>query len=379
MSNQEINNYIDTLHFKSFKKVVDKVKEQFPHLTNADIRRIIKKRIHDKKLNNKRIYQVKIFSPFTNAWFTDIYDNLEGNEPRYWEIFINTNTRYVEAYPLNNKTKNSINEVLRLFVNKYHPRKLTSDEESGLIANDNLTYLKENKCGLYIIQEKNHSALAIIDRFIRTLRDMNTPGDGVNEGTNVDSTNSKYKHIDKPTMEKLLTKYNNSIHSSTGYKPIDMMNNKDLELKYIKKCIDEKQRQQEIADFKLKEGSLVRYYLDRTPKRRTNISRETYKIESRAGNIYTIIALDGTTKDLPRWKLIHVDPNEKHVMGQTLGTDKGIVEKIINEVSNNRVNVKWLMPDGSEYTQVINNRELRFPTPQFESKLECEFKTRRGH
>ena len=374
MSETQINNYIDTLHFSSFDKVIHKVKQQFPNATNAEIRNAIKKRIHDKRLskNTKRIYQVKVFSKFTGAWITDIYDNLDGNDPRYWQLFINVNCRFVEAYPLANKTKDSINTVLRQFVNKYHPRKITSDEEPGLVANDNLQYLKNNKCGLYIIQEQNHSALSLIDRFIRTLRDMNKPSDGSTDC----STDDEFKYIDRNKMSLLLSLYNNTIHSSIGQTPNNMIQNPALEEAYIDKCLNGKMRQQEIADFKLKDGSLVRYYLDDEPmtKKRTTISRETYKIESRAGNIYTIIALDGTTRDLPRWKLIHVDPNEKYVLGKTLGTDKGIVEKINREVSNNRVDVKWKMPDGSNYNKVINKRDLRYPTPQFESKLERDFR-----
>ena len=374
MSETQINNYIDTLHFSSFDKVIHKVKQQFPNATNAEIRNAIKKRIHDKRLskNTKRIYQVKVFSKFTGAWITDIYDNLDGNDPRYWQLFINVNCRFVEAYPLANKTKDSINTVLRQFVNKYHPRKITSDEEPGLVANDNLQYLKNNKCGLYIIQEQNHSALSLIDRFIRTLRDMNKPEDNSTDC----STDDEFKYIDRNKMSLLLSLYNNTIHSSIGQTPNNMIQNPALEEAYIDKCLNGKMRQQEIADFKLKDGSLVRYYLDDEPmtKKRTTISRETYKIESRAGNIYTIIALDGTTRDLPRWKLIHVDPNEKYVLGKTLGTDKGIVEKINREVSNNRVDVKWKMPDGSNYNKVINKRDLRYPTPQFESKLERDFR-----
>lgn len=374
MTEIQINNYIDSLHFNSFKKLADKIKNRFPNVTNEEIRKIIKKRIHDKKIskNNKKIYQVKIFSKFPNAWITDIYDNLDGHDPRYWELFININSRFVEAYPLNNKNKDSINTVLRQFVNRYHPRKITSDEEAGLVANDNLTYLKDNKCGLYIIQEKNHSALSLIDRFIRTLRDMNKPADNSNDC----STDEQFTYIDRNKMTNLLSLYNNSIHSSTGYTPLNMLQNSALEEDYIEKCLNEKQRQQEIQDFKLKEGSLVRYYLDndRMIKKRSTISRETYKIESRAGNIYTIIALDGTTRDLPRWKLVYVDPNEKYILGKTLGTDKGIVERINREVSNNKVDVKWKMPDGSNYNKVINKRDLRYPTPQFESKLEKEFR-----
>ena len=374
MSENQINSYIDTLHFSSYKKVIDKVKRHFPNASNAEIRNAIKKRIHDKRIhrNTKRIYQVKVFSKFTGAWITDIYDNLAGNDPRYCQLFINVNCRFVEAYPLSNKTKDSINTVLRQFVNRYHPRKITSDEEPGLVANENLQYLKDNTCGLYIIQEQNHSALSLIDRFIRTLRDMNRPADGSNDC----STDDEFKYIDRNKMTSLLTLYNNTIHSSTGQTPHDMIQNQALEEDYIDKCIDGKMRQQEIADFKLQEGSLVRYYLDDDPmtKKRSNISRETYKIESRAGNVYTIIALDGTTRDLPRWKLIHVDPDEKYVLGKTLGTDKGVVERINREVSNNRVDVKWKMPDGSNYNQVINKRDLRYPTPQFESKLERDFR-----
>lgn len=376
MTESQINDYIDTLHFNTFKKVINKVKQQFPNTTELEVRNILKKRIHDKRISkdNKKIYQVKVFSKFPNSWMCDIYDNLANHNPRYWYIFININTRFAEAYPLTNKTKDDINIILRQFVNRYHPRKITSDEEAGLVADINIQYLKNNKCGLYIIQERNHSALSLIDRFIRTLRDMNGPVDNSFDC----STDEQYKYIDRDKMTSLLSLYNNTIHSSTNHTPIDMLRNKTLEEEYIEKCLNGKQRQQEMQDFRLKEGSLVRYYLgnDRMIKKRSTISRETYKIESRAGNIYTIIALDGTTKDLPRWKLVYVDPNEKYVLGKTLETDKGIVERIVREVGPNTVEVKFKMPDGSDYNKVINRRELRFPTPQFESKIERDFRTK---
>ena len=376
MTESQINDYIDTLHFNTFKKVINKVKQHFPNTTELEVRNILKKRIHDKRISkdNKKIYQVKVFSKFPNSWMCDIYDNLANHNPRYWYIFININTRFAEAYPLTNKTKDDINIILRQFVNRYHPRKITSDEEAGLVADINIQYLKNNKCGLYIIQERNHSALSLIDRFIRTLRDMNGPVDNSFDC----STDEQYKYIDRDKMTSLLSLYNNTIHSSTNHTPIDMLRNKTLEEEYIEKCLNGKQRQQETQDFRLKEGSLVRYYLgnDRMIKKRSTISRETYKIESRAGNIYTIIALDGTTKDLPRWKLVYVDPNEKYVLGKTLETDKGIVERIVREAGPNTVEVKFKMPDGSDYNKVINRRELRFPTPQFESKIERDFRTK---
>ena len=63
-----------------------------------------------------------------------------------------------------------------------------------------------------------------------------------------------------------------------------------------------------------------------------------------------------------------VKDDEAKSIGKTLGTDKGVVESVLNRVSNNRVNVKFKMPDGSNYTKVINISELRMPFPQIKSK-----------
>ena len=376
MTESQINKFIDSLRFRSFKRVADAVKRRFPNTTDKDLRNIIKKRIHDKRMSRERrkIYQVKVFSTFPGSWMADIYDNLADHDPRFWYVFINVNTRFAEAYPMKDKTKESINTVLRLFVSKYKPRKITSDEEAGLVAKTNVDYLKTNTCGLYIIQEKNHSALSLIDRFIRTLRDMNQPQSNELK----DSREEEYKFIDRNKMTLLLSLYNNTIHAATGLAPLFMLTHPEEELKYIEKMIDNKQRQEEIKDFKLKIGSLVRYFLDDDPmsKKRSSLSRECYKIESRSGNIYTIIALDGTTKDVSRWRLIAVDPNEKHVLGKTLETDKGIVEEIVEETTPNKVEVRFKMPDGSRYTKEINKRELRLSTPQFESKLERDFRNK---
>lgn len=369
----ELNKIIDKYRFKTFPKLIHVIRQdaRFANLSNKDIKNIIANRIHDKKPNReyKKIYQVKVFSRFRNAYFTDLYDNLEGNEPRYWQIFINTNTRYTIAYPLQDKTKESIHENLVEFVNEFHPRKITSDEESGLLSKMNIDYLKDNKCGLFIVTEKKHSSLSIIDRLIRTLRDMNTP----QEKPYTDQSHQKqFTFISPSKMDKLLHAYNNTIHNSTGHTPKEMMDNPQLEDEYIEKCISEETKQMALKDFKLKEGDLVRYIIQYNPhsKKRSVVSRETYKIEGVRGNIYTIIAQDGTTKDLPRWRLIRVNNLENKRMGTSLGTNKGVVEKVIKEVSPSKVKVSFVMPNGSKYEDTINKTELRLPFPQFKSGLE---------
>ena len=143
-----------------------------------------------------------------NTWFHDLYDNLPNHEPRYWHIFIGTNNKYAVALPLNDKRASSIHKTLSEFINKYHPAKLTSDEEPGFLANIQL--LKDNNVTMHVIQDKNHSSLAVIDRFIRTIRDMNT----VSEESKHQSHEEKYTYISPYRMEKILNTYNNNYHST---------------------------------------------------------------------------------------------------------------------------------------------------------------------
>ena len=212
---ESVNRIIDKTRFRTFPKLRAAVRKDNPDITNKELRDIISRRNHDIRLGRVRnkIYQVKIFSRSRNSWFGDLYDNLDGHEPRYWHIFINTNTRYAIAYELPDKNKNYIRYVLVRFVNEYHSRKLTHDEEKGLVADINVDYLKEHKCALFIVQEQLHSTLGIIDRFIRTIRDMNKP---VEKPVTDESNDEQFKCISRDKMRKILESYNNTVHSSTG-------------------------------------------------------------------------------------------------------------------------------------------------------------------
>ena len=126
---ESINRIIDKTRFRTFPKVRTAVRKDHPHITDKELRDIFSRRNHDVRPGRVRnkIYQVKILSRSRNSWFGELCDNLDSHEPRYWHIFINTNTRYAVAYELADKTKNSIHRVLVRFANDYHPRKLTHD------------------------------------------------------------------------------------------------------------------------------------------------------------------------------------------------------------------------------------------------------------
>ena len=380
MSEKSINNTIDKTHLKTYNHVKKHVKNKYPNTNKKRIKSIIKQRVKDRYLKNDDIkpYMIKIFSNRPNTWFHDIYDNGKDNNPRYWHIFIGTNNRYVVVYPLNSKSAKDINNTLSQFINKYHPVKLTSDEESAFVEKNNIKLCNDNNVSLHIITDKNHTSLGIIDRFIRTLRDMNT----TTEKSKHESIDKKYTYLTPHRMNKFINIYNNSYHSSIGCSPKEMFDNIDLEKEYIFKCMDLSDKQRKIKDLIIPIGSYVRYILPRNDgitKKRYQISRECYKIDDRRGNMYTLIAKDGTVITKPRHKLILMNKDGSKPNNIKWGSTfpnkwNGEVVKILDyNNKTNKYKVLFKIPGKKPYKDIIPASYLRGNTPQIMSDLEKEY------
>ena len=96
-----------------------------------------------------------------------------------------------------------------------------------MVSKEVIEFLESKKISQRVVLEKHHESLSIIDRFIRTLRDINT----VTEKQKRESGDKKYRNFTVKRMNKLLDIYNNTEHSSTGCSPKDMLNDKNLEKK----------------------------------------------------------------------------------------------------------------------------------------------------
>ena len=69
-------------------------------------------------------------------------DNGKTSSPRYYHVLIGTNNRYGAAHPINDKRADTILGSLKKFVDRYKPVKLTSDEDTALLSEPVLSYLK---------------------------------------------------------------------------------------------------------------------------------------------------------------------------------------------------------------------------------------------
>ena len=314
-------------------------------------------------------YFNKIYSTSRNTWFHDLMDN--GNyedTPRYWHIFVGVNTRYLVAYPLQGKSNEDVQKTLLEFIQQYRPEKLTSDNEPAFTSKSTCQLCTNHHVKVFVVTDKQHSSLGVIDRVIRTLRDMNTP-----KHHNEQSHHKQFNTISKAKMSKLILQYNNTKNSTTKCKPVDMFENKDLEIKFIHRNQKYKHVQRGIKDFALPMDSYVRYRIAKDPlvKHRYRYSPESYKVVGKERAFYTIQAQDGSTLVMPRWKLIQSDESIYPYKALIPNSNTGTIKKILRY--NKRTDKYTVLFDGSNKEYIISASELRHRTPQVMTKIEKEY------
>jgi hypothetical protein len=234
-----------------------------------------------------------------------------------------------------------------------------SDEDTAYTSNAVIEWLNKNNIDLHTTDEQhNHTNLALINRLIRTLRDMN----GNNQG--------EY-NIDAETMTELISDYNSTPHSSTGYAPNDITDEQMDEIR------NKKQNESDVKRslFHLFEGEKVRPLADWKPfeKKRYNLSREYLKVDTEQGGGYLLSSKDKSVSQYPRWMLEEVG-DEDNIPEQTEVVIKGkkryvMKRLLIFDHKKQKYYVEW--DDGSKSWESVRN--IRRGNPTTKTPLENEF------
>ena len=373
---------IDKTHWKETKHVQPELARQ----GNPASKQEVEKEIATRPKNNHRHvpekYYYPIFSNHLGGYQMDLLEQSKNRDkskyPAFFLLFINTNTRWAAAIPVENKSYATLRPLVIDFCKKNNVVSLVHDEEAAFCCHQMQDELKSIRVSSKIITEQRHSALGTIDRFVRTLRDMNEPG----VTSKHQSDDAKYRDFTPERMAKLIDIYNNTQHDSTGMTPQKMQDDSALEKEYIISKIYERERRKKITDFELSDGTFVRYILPRynLTKHRYKVSPEAYQVLGKEGNAYVIGAADGTTRLVSRWRLFPV--------GKTLEGTKvkwghsfdqgGAVRASINRILDYKPNkkkyyVEFYMPDGSTYNDWVPEWEIRGSNKQVMSELEVEF------
>lgn len=346
-----MNSFIDTLGFRSISKVYKTVKERFPDVKRSDVQEYLNSLGVQSKI--KPSVMGKSYSAYINSYQMDLFIY----NRKYYLLAINVNTRYgYISDVLKSKSTRDVLPEIKTFVERFKPQIISCDNEAAFTSRETLEYLISVDVELRVITEQIHSSLGIINRFCRTLRDMNA--------------------LVEASLDELVDIYNNTYHRMIGMKPSTMQSDSDLEERYILHCIQENKKRLKHVD--IKKGMKVRYVLDeqKMKKTRYRLSPCYYVVDAVDQFKCVLMARDGSSKSVPIFRVIKLKPSETRVpFADTIeGTSRGMIESIVDyNTSNRSVKVKFVLPDGSYEQQTIPVSYLREQIPTRVSDLEMKY------
>jgi hypothetical protein len=358
---KRIQDLIDESHFRTLGKVVPYVKDRFPEATRAQVETVLNtlpKDMSKKSQDVNKHYLAPIFTPYMGGYQMDLLQqsNTRNSQyPHYFLIAINVNSRYGYAYPVDSKSASALLPVIQRWVGDVeakgqHVLQITADEESAW-ADDKSSikkWLTQKEIHLTLINSKQHSALGMVDRFIRTLRGMLARYPGEPRDFTIEQ------------MAELLDTYNNVKHEGIQQKPSEMDEKPLSQKMYIIKKIYQEHMRKKLSDLDLKPGTKVQFMVPRegNAKRPFQVSQSAVEILKRDGNSYIVAGEDGSVKTMERWRLFLAQENAP--MLKSLGTNDGIIKKVVGGPKGNRYKVEWVMPAGSApaFTEETKNTIL---------------------
>jgi hypothetical protein len=312
------------------------------------------KNINDyfKKIENEHL-MLPIYSKNGGEYHFDIMiTKPEG----YYLVFININSRKAYAYNIPNKNSSSVKAAFGEFFKDISGEGkrvdiLKSDQDSAFLSNTIIDYLLEKDIEYYTTTDNDHNILGIINRFMRTLRDLNE------------------KHKFTPErMQKLLDEYNSSPHKSLGgVSPNEFSG--ITEAKYIAE--KEADTEEIKAKINLEPGDRVRIVLEKNAiaKNRSNLSPEAYIVDSKDGNGYLVRSKDGSIDKYPAYRLVKCD--SRYSIAETIKDGKrGIIEKIL-DYDSRKDKYKVVYDEGTE--DWIASKNFRESSPLRLSAMEQKY------
>ena len=218
---------------------VNKLYQKLKHrgITRKEIQEFIDKQESHQifKKPNTKINYFPIYANHKNEIFQiDIIDlsdiETSNNHYKYILACIDVYSRYVYCIPMKNKTTDTIINAINNIFKIAKPEQITCDNGSEFISLQFKKLMKEYNIDVHYVDVGDHHKLAIIDRFVRTLREK------INKYLEMHNTT---KYID--VLTDLIYSYNNTYHTTLKKSPIEVKNNDgDINNMYLDKYMKAK-------------------------------------------------------------------------------------------------------------------------------------------
>ena len=371
---------VDNLGFRSLDKVWRAVKERYPDVKKSDVKEYLEslgtQSTSEIKPKTMRAKMGKTYSAMLGAYQIDIFIF----NRRYYLLAININTRYAYiSSSIKNRSVHAVLPEIKTFVDKFKPTIISCDNEPAFVSKDTVDYLISKDIELRVITEQIHSALGIINRFCRTLRDMLFNSKKLRSSVLRSLIEARAIEAVDLTLQEAIKIYNNTYHRTIGMKPVTMQQDAELEEAYISQCIFVNKARLKKLHENIKPGTRVRFindYENKLQKIRYRLSPFYYIVDSIDDFKAVIMAKDGSSKSVPLFRIVKLKPSETKVpYAETMdGVSKGVIEEIVDyNTKNGSTKVKFKLPDGTFQVQTIPVRYLREQIPTRVSDLEMEF------
>ena len=225
-------------------------------------------------------------------------------------------------------------------------RQIIMDGEKGMYSKKMHEFLEARGIKIRRVDLEVHTSLALIDRVIRTIRDINYK-----------EMRGESRVITPDVMKRLLWIYNNKPHKTLSkfFKekttPNQLDANFEMELKWIRHVHNENFKVMYQPDFQMKKDTEVHLWEppDKFKKRRSRLQKEIYTVVGSVGGNYLCVNKEtGQEKLYPRWamKLIELNPLEPELPNTSYRLNEYIRDRI-SEKDIGDINV-WLYENPEE-------------------------------
>ena len=324
---------------------------------DANMKNVLSKANARARTNQGGFYN-KTFSKTRHCWYHDLFINgREGEDnddviSKYYHVLINVNTRFACVNPIASKSCGDVEDSLNKFIDNHACKRLISDAERAFISDGMHSFCEAHGIDVQINDEQNHKTMAIVDRFIRTLRDK--------WGSN--------KSVPSREMANIVSAYNKRVHTSTGLTPEEMENDEtgEMEAAYIAQMVREQNAVQNAHDYKLNPKDKVRLIKSQSifdGKKRRTLTKNYYEVHDFYDNKIIVMAKDGTVKTVSRADCVKIsNVQAKHLdQASSFDNNRRIVRSIRNVDENTgKYRVKVANSDGS-FTMTQRDIRGQFP------------------
>ena len=263
---------------------------------------------------NKKLYSLRSVAP-KDVFLIDLM--FDGDNT--YLIMININTRKlrvrqtnIKIEELKNKAKSAqaIKLALESIIKQIREegkniRLIKGDKEKAFVSKTIIEFLFNEGIDFKTVVRENinqktiskHSSLAIIDRVIRTIRDL--------------AFNMNLETIEPDDMNNIVWQYNNAPHSTLSkyagqlVSPEQVDNDEELEFFIVRNIKRENFQIMNSPTFDIKINQPIRVFNEKTnfPKRRTEIEPGNWRINRRLGPLFEIIDDKGKKNIKSRYQI----------------------------------------------------------------------------